>query len=156
MILAFTLFSFFCLGAIFGSFSTVLVDRWKKGKSGIWTGRSECTHCHHMLHAPDLIPIVSFFLQRRKCRYCDALIPWRYMIMEVSMATIFVLLAWVGLSWGLEVTDIRLWILILWGFVTGVYIFYDALYMEVPDKILLPALVLIVIIWIIGDYINVK
>jgi len=28
--------------------------------------------------------------------------------------------------------------------------------MEVPDKILLPALVLIVIIWIIGDYINVK
>ena len=36
----------------------------------------------------ELIPIISYLFQFRKCNYCDKLIPWRYLLIELSILLI--------------------------------------------------------------------
>ena len=65
----FRLVSFVVLGAIWGSFAGALCNRWPKGES-IVAGRSHCAACGKTIAAYDLIPVVSYFLLRGKCRNC--------------------------------------------------------------------------------------
>src|SRR5580700_10995304 len=44
----------------------------------ILKGRSMCPDCHHELAIVDLIPVLSWILLRRKCRYCGKPISWQY------------------------------------------------------------------------------
>lgn len=87
----FTILIFF-VGAAVGSFLGVVVDRITTGES-IWKGRSHCDHCRHKLHPMDLIPLISFFLLDKKCRYCHKHLSWFYPIIEVVVGLAFVLLA---------------------------------------------------------------
>lgn len=67
MILEYKIFfyiSLFIFGVIFGSFSSVLIARWKTGESGIWTGRSHCPKCQNILGSKELIPIFSYLFQK--------------------------------------------------------------------------------------------
>lgn len=77
-------------GFAIGSFGTMLLDRMPKGEE--LTGRSRCPHCGTVIHARDLIPVVSFFLLGGKCRSCGKKIPWRYPYLEACMALVFALL----------------------------------------------------------------
>ncbi|MDR0369567.1 MAG: prepilin peptidase [Candidatus Peribacteria bacterium] len=52
-------------------------------------GRSKCPHCTHTLQTKDLIPLLSFCIQKGKCRYCHKKLSWRYPILEGSTALIF-------------------------------------------------------------------
>lgn len=61
------------LGAIWGSFVAALSQRWPNGES-IVTGRSRCDHCQLPLRAYELVPILSYAIQRGKCRRCNAAI----------------------------------------------------------------------------------
>lgn len=79
----------FILGTAVGSFLGVVVDR-IAGKESIWKGRSHCDHCRHNLHALDLIPVVSFFLLKRKCRYCHEKLSWFYPVIEISTGIVYV------------------------------------------------------------------
>ncbi|MDD5146247.1 MAG: prepilin peptidase [Candidatus Pacebacteria bacterium] len=87
MLLVFSLI-IFCFGAIIGSFLNCLAYRLKAGKSFL-LGRSFCPHCRHQLGCLDLIPIVSFFLLLRKCRYCRQEISWQYPLVEVTTGLLF-------------------------------------------------------------------
>jgi prepilin signal peptidase PulO-like enzyme (type II secretory pathway) len=87
------LFSYFILfffGTAIGSFLGVVVDRMSSRES-IWKGRSHCDHCRHNLHAFDLIPVFSFFLLGRNCRYCKAQLSWFYPLVELLTGASFVL-----------------------------------------------------------------
>lgn len=53
---------------------------------------SHCTSCNTRLRPWDLIPVVSFLIQGRKCRYCGEPISWRYAIVESLTGLAFVLL----------------------------------------------------------------
>jgi prepilin signal peptidase PulO-like enzyme (type II secretory pathway) len=53
---------FFAFGAVIGSFLNVVILRLHAKRS--FGGRSECPHCHKELASVDLVPIVSFLLQR--------------------------------------------------------------------------------------------
>ncbi|CAK0754884.1 Leader peptidase / N-methyltransferase [Gammaproteobacteria bacterium] len=43
---------------------------------------SHCPRCGHVLLARENIPLLSFLLQRGRCRSCGEAIPWRYPVIE--------------------------------------------------------------------------
>jgi bacterial peptidase A24 N-terminal domain len=49
MELTFFYISVFIFGLLFGSFSSVLIGRWKNKENGILMGRSACPHCKNTL-----------------------------------------------------------------------------------------------------------
>lgn len=59
------------LGALVGSFLGAALVRWPVGRS-VLTGRSTCDGCGARLGVAELIPIVSFVVQRGRCRRCGA------------------------------------------------------------------------------------
>lgn len=80
--------SFFVLGAICGSFTGLVAERAFTGQS--WkTGRSRCNSCRAYLSAPDLIPILSWVLQRGRCRQCGSKIPALYALYELTLGALF-------------------------------------------------------------------
>lgn len=81
------------LGAIIGSFMNVVSVRGTKGEDFIH-GRSYCPHCHHLLCAFDLLPILSYLLLRGKCRYCKQPIQIRYVLVEIVFFVLFFLVAY--------------------------------------------------------------
>jgi leader peptidase (prepilin peptidase) / N-methyltransferase len=78
-------------GLTFGSFYTVVIDRSLSGQSIIFP-RSYCPHCINHLKFFDLIPLISYFLLRGKCRYCKKKISPLYPFIEAITATGFILL----------------------------------------------------------------
>jgi leader peptidase (prepilin peptidase) / N-methyltransferase len=59
------------LGLVFGSFIATVALRWPAGRSAL-QGRSKCDSCNKELRAHELVPILSFVLQRGRCRGCAA------------------------------------------------------------------------------------
>ena len=142
----FLIFIFGSLGLIFGSFSTVLIERWHSGKWGIMTGRSECPHCHQILGWQDLFPLISYLWSRGKCSHCGISIPAFYPIAEILMGSIFAIVAYAGMRIGIEPVSIEMLLLLLFAFTTGVYILYDMRYMEIPDQMMIPVIYLLLAI----------
>jgi leader peptidase (prepilin peptidase)/N-methyltransferase len=65
------------LGAIVGSFVGAALVRLPKGETVV-SGRSHCDGCKRVLGPLDLVPVLSFFALRGRCRSCDASIdPWQ-------------------------------------------------------------------------------
>jgi len=82
----------FIVGAIFGSFFNVLIDRLPNNENP-FKGRSHCDFCKKKLAWFDLIPVVSFVWLRGRCRYCHKKLSWQYPIVEIITGVLFVLLA---------------------------------------------------------------
>ena len=83
----------FILWTIFGSFWWVLIgrERDKKWIKSILFGRSKCDNCWKTLSALELIPLISFFVQKWKCKNCWTKLSNFYRIIEIIMGTTFVL-----------------------------------------------------------------
>ncbi|MDD3711382.1 MAG: prepilin peptidase [Patescibacteria group bacterium] len=79
----------FIFGLIFGSFLNCLIWRLYKGDT-IW-GRSYCPWCGHKIHWYDNIPVISFLLLKRRCRFCKKKISWQYPLVELLTAIFFLL-----------------------------------------------------------------
>lgn len=82
-------FLLFITGLCFGSFINVLADRLSNEESIL--GRSHCDYCKKKLAWYELLPVVSFFIQKRKCRSCSKELSWYYPIVEVVTGVVFVL-----------------------------------------------------------------
>ncbi|KVP57282.1 peptidase A24 [Burkholderia ubonensis] len=52
----------------------------------LWHPRSACPHCGHVLRAWENIPLVSYLLQRGRCRQCGHAIGARYPLIEFAGA----------------------------------------------------------------------
>lgn len=59
------------LGLVIGSFASTLILRWPRGE-GVVAGRSRCDGCGRELRPHELLPVISWALQRGRCRTCDA------------------------------------------------------------------------------------
>ncbi len=81
----------FCYGLVFGSFSNVLIDRIESGESAL-LGRSHCDFCKKTLRWYELVPVLSYLLQRGTCRRCHRSLSIQYPIVELMSACGYVVL----------------------------------------------------------------
>lgn len=142
----------FVLGAILGSFVKVLADRSLTGK--VFTGRSYCPNCKHTLAWYDLFPIFSYIFLKGKCRYCGTKIGIEYLLVEVVMGILIGLVFWQSFQFSVDSLQLNfqfsiiLLELVLKTFfiiILVVLFITDLKEMFIPDRIVLPAIVIAVI-----------
>lgn len=144
----------FILWLCFWSFSTVLISRWRSWKWWIMMGRSECPHCNHTLTAFELIPLLSWLFQWGRCKSCKTPIPIYYPVSEVVMWSIFVLMGLISSNLGYPIISVFTTTLLFYWFVTTIYVIYDIRYMEIPDQILIPGIIVTLVllyVWYLGE-----
>jgi leader peptidase (prepilin peptidase)/N-methyltransferase len=118
------------LGLIAGSFVAAASLRWPQGR-GVVRGRSACDSCAAPLGPFELIPIVSWAVQRGRCRRCGARIDPRHPAIELAAAMLgaVALAAHPGpLGW---VTALLGWWLLLIAIL-------DLEHLWLPDRLTLP------------------
>ncbi len=79
-------------GLLIGSFLNVCIYRLPKHET-IVRGHSYCPKCHHSLSGADLVPVFSYLLLGRRCRYCREPISGRYARIELTTSVYFALAA---------------------------------------------------------------
>ncbi|MBI4276327.1 prepilin peptidase [Candidatus Uhrbacteria bacterium] len=84
----FIIFIIFCIGLAVGSFLNVAIVRLPEGRTV--RGRSACLACSRTLTWTELIPLVSFFILRGKCKSCRTPISWQYPIVELITGVLFI------------------------------------------------------------------
>jgi len=82
------LIAFFILGSIMGSFYHVIATRLSNGRS-IISPASHCEKCNHILKWYELIPILSYVIQKGRCRQCKTKLPISYLMMEICTGILF-------------------------------------------------------------------
>ncbi|MEK7560808.1 MAG: prepilin peptidase [Patescibacteria group bacterium] len=75
------------LGLIVGSFLNVLIIRVPNAET--IRGRSQCRTCRKTLRWHELIPVLSFALQKGRCRSCGAVLSLQYPLVESGTALAF-------------------------------------------------------------------
>jgi len=78
----------FAFGCCIGSFLNVVIYRMPRDKS-IVTPPSACPGCGKHIHFYDNIPLLSWLLLGRKCRFCKVPVSPRYFIIELLTGMIF-------------------------------------------------------------------
>ena len=76
------------LGAILGSFLLHEYDNYGKTNNRLKL-RSRCDHCGEQLKVKNLIPILSFLLQKGKSTCCNKKLSYKYLISEIGLASFF-------------------------------------------------------------------
>lgn len=83
----------FLFGVIIGSFLNVVSLRYDEQKflfaRRVIGGRSHCPQCKKTLRWFELVPLLSFIIQRGKCRTCKAKISWQYPFVELTTGLLF-------------------------------------------------------------------
>jgi leader peptidase (prepilin peptidase)/N-methyltransferase len=91
-----------------GSFLGTLAIR-LPARRPVLTGRSQCDHCLHVLGPRDLVPLLSWFLARGKCRYCGTRLSFYYPAIEIAAFAVVLLAATVTNGWLLVASCITGW-----------------------------------------------
>lgn len=135
---------------MFWSFASVVIYRLKSWKKWTFTWRSSCPNCKNELKVLDLFPVFSWLFLKWKCRYCKTKIPATYPLLELSTGVLFALVSYflidlsLVLSWNFN-EIVYLFYILLISFLSIVFVFYDILYLEIPDSILW--LLIILTLW---------
>lgn len=112
-------------------------------KAGILTGRSECPKCDKQLKWYDLFPVASYISLSGKCRYCKTSISIVYPLVELLTAFSFFAFYLSFINHPLSLTMALFYLLIISVFIA--VIFFDYLYFLIPDKIILPLIVITIL-----------
>ena len=122
----------FIFGASIGSFVQVVVSRLHVAP--IMKGRSKCLSCGEALRASDLIPILSYFFLKGKCRYCKSRYGVSALVIEVLFGLTFLLLYQLIISGQPTFLTSLLWLTyytVLFS-VLGVMALYDRVHSYIP------------------------
>lgn len=139
-------YSFFLiLGLIVGSFLNCLIYRLEKRKNFVF-GRSFCPKCNHQLSFFDLIPLLSFFLLKGKCRYCSQKISWQYPLVEITTGLLFISIFHFQFSIFNQISFFAFlklfYYLLIGSFLIAIFV-YDLKHYLIPDKIVYPAIIIV-------------
>ena len=140
----------FLSGLIVGSFVNVLILRtWKREETV--SKPSYCYNCQQQLKWFDLIPLVSFFALKGKCRSCKIKISWQYPLVELITGLLFIGIVnkflifppEAGQPWADTLIPVILTFiyLVLAVLLLAMFVF-DWKHFVIPDKFLYPALFL--------------
>lgn len=146
----------FILGLSIGSFLDCIANRSLTKNS--FFGRSFCDHCHQTLPLISLIPVISFLLQRGKCRDCRHRISPESTLVEIITGLItavvlfmdipadFLYIGWaMQLTIGLD-TVIKLF---------AIYVFLAVFITDIksgliPDRITYPSIIIAAVLLIVS------
>lgn len=81
----------FILALILGSFLNVVIYRLPRGESILYPP-SHCPKCKMKLKWYELIPLLSYFLNWGRCRYCQERITLQYPLIEIFNGVLWVIL----------------------------------------------------------------
>lgn len=129
---------FAVLGLAVGSFLGAATYRVPEGLSMLKPARSFCPACRRQLTWRENVPVLSFLVQRGRCRSCGVRIPWRYPAIELATCAVFALAAWLGRDEGLAVVLVHL--LVLSGLVLASAVDFERF--EIPDEVSIGGMVL--------------
>ena len=133
----------FLIGICFGSFGNVLIFRVPENRTIL--GRSMCMACSRVLKWFELIPVVSYVVQRATCRSCKSRLSLQYPIVELASGLLFALAVAQTTSLLLGfLTAICLWLLLIIAMI-------DAKTTYIPDALNLPLLILAVSLGMFRD-----
>ena len=133
------LIMFFILGLVFGSFFNVLALRIPV-KESIINPSSHCDKCGHRLKWYELIPVISFIIQKGKCRNCQTKLSLLYPFSELALGLLFMVSFYTfGFSYEFIIAIILSSVMIL---VTV----SDLMYMMIPDRFIFIPIILILLI----------
>lgn len=136
----------FIYGLLLGSFYNVVGYRLPNNLSIVKPG-SFCPKCNHELKWYELIPVLSFVIQRGKCRKCGCRISLFYPFIELLTGILFAL-SYVVFGFSLEFI-----ISILISSFLVIIIVSDFSYLIIPDEVTLFISILsIVVIFIMGGW----
>ncbi len=129
----------FIVGTIVGSFVNVVIERTVRGEDWV-RGRSRCDHCHKQIPWYDNIPLLSYILLGRRCRFCKKRISVQHPVVEFVVGCLF--LWWYGMgSFFFQLTQKPLqfvqpvfWLIV--GILLLVILISDFLYMLMPTNAL--------------------
>jgi len=125
----------FIFGLATGSFLNVCIYRMPRNLSIRKPSRSFCPNCKKSIPWYDNIPILSFILLKRCCRFCNKKIAWRYPIVELITGVLFlVVFNYFGIS-----AKTPIYILFLSSLIAASFI--DIEHQIIPDEISLGGLV---------------
>lgn len=129
----------FIFGSVMGSFLNVLAVRLSNNESILYP-RSHCHNCNHRLRWYELIPIVSYVIQKGKSRCCHTIIPISYLVVEIVTAALYCTAYHsFGFSYELVISLIFISALI-------VIIVSDIEYMIILDEIIAVSCILIIVL----------
>ena len=90
-------FVMFCFGLAAGSFLNVVICRLPHGVSLLWPS-SSCPACGAAIRIRDNIPVLGWLFLGGRCRDCRAPIPWRYPAVELVVALLWGVVAWMAVG----------------------------------------------------------
>ena len=122
-------------GLAVGSFLNLCIDRLPRRQS-IIKPPSHCDNCGQMLGVFDLVPVFSYLCRRGRCRYCDARIPVRSLVVEISTGLIFALFTWhfgLGIQLAMALVYVSMFLVI---FVV------DLEHLIIPNRVVYPGMII--------------
>uniref|UniRef100_A0A7C4R535 Prepilin peptidase n=1 Tax=candidate division CPR3 bacterium TaxID=2268181 RepID=A0A7C4R535_UNCC3 len=140
----------FIFGIIIGSFLSVVIGRLETGEP-ITFGRSQCPKCKKNIKYYDLVPLLSFVFLKGRCRDCQKKISLFYPFIELVTGILFVALFWRFWSGYFDSDFVLFFIIHLFILSSWVVVFfYDWFYTIIPDKVVLPAILITFIIGVLN------
>lgn len=126
-------------GLCVGSFLNVCIHRFPlEGQSVFSPRRSYCPKCRAQLTWRENLPVLSWLIQRGRCRHCAAPVHWRYPLVELTTAALWFVAAKLTPAgeWGL------LAVRSFWLSALLVATFVDFERFEIPDQVSIGGMVL--------------
>jgi len=121
----------FLAGLAIGSFLNVCIYRIPR-KLSVILPSSHCPSCKSPIRPMDNIPVISFLILKGKCRNCGARIEWRYPVVELVAAFLF-LFSYLTFGFSFE-----LFFYYAFSCALVVITFIDIEHRIIPDRITLP------------------
>ena len=126
-------------GLIVGSFLNVAIHRLPlEGETVSKPRRSRCPKCKTTLTWKENIPLLSWIVQRGRCRTCAWRIPWRYPLVELLTAVLWAVVAWRTLPEHFDICIVQT--IVLSGLVVATFV--DFACFEIPDEVSIGGMVL--------------
>lgn len=124
----------FIIGSIFGSFANLIVHRRLRGESIVFP-RSHCESCGKSLSPFELIPMISFLIQKGRCRSCGSKISPDNIFMEIIGGILLI----ISSSYGLNLKTAMIFASLILGLIISLI---DLKTMEIYRKDLIMLIVL--------------
>lgn len=138
---------FFIFGLLFGSFYNVVAYRIPKKESIVFPS-SHCTSCGHKLTPIELIPVVSYCIQRGKCKHCKEPYSSFYTWFELLTGILF-MISYLIFGFSLELA-----ISLIFVSVCDIVIITDYQSMIILDEVLIVSAILILLTLFVGNIIT--